>query len=235
MTSRPGLRGPVRIASTAVIGEHCTLGYPKEARLAAAAGGERDVTAGRPVTIGERCLLFNHVVIYEGVQIGHDCVIEDRARIGYDSTIGSRSRIAYGAYLCDRVTIGSETRIAGFICDGTIIGDRSTVMGELVHEYTNPHRGWWEVDEAPPVIGDDAVVGYGARVIGGVTVASNSYVAAGATVTRDVPGRHVVTGVNVQTPAEHWGGDRLQDLIRHWASPHEPARPSAEQLPVSER
>jgi acetyltransferase-like isoleucine patch superfamily enzyme len=130
--SRPDLRGPVRIAASALIGEHCTLGYPKEARLAAVISGEREVTAGRQVTIGERCLLFNHVVIYEGVQIGDDCVIEDRARIGYDSTIGSRSRIAYGAYLCDRVTIGAETRIAGFICDGTVIGDRSRGSKESV-------------------------------------------------------------------------------------------------------
>lgn len=98
-------------------------------------------------------------------------------------------------------------------------------MGELVHEYTRPHQDWWEVDEAPPVIGADTVVGSGARVIGGVTIASRSYVAAGAIVTKDVPTGHVVTGVNVHTPAERWRGRRLQDLIDHWAStPSAPTR-----------
>ena len=49
---------------------------------------------GEPVTVGERCLLANHVVFYEGVRIGDDCVIEDRVRIGYNSTIGARARLA---------------------------------------------------------------------------------------------------------------------------------------------
>lgn len=31
---------PVYIAPTVVVGEHCTLGYPKEARLAAAVAGQ---------------------------------------------------------------------------------------------------------------------------------------------------------------------------------------------------
>ncbi|WP_329243042.1 acetyl/acyl transferase [Actinoallomurus sp. NBC_01490] len=194
-----------------MIGEQCTLGCPKEARLL-----ERSAVQGEQVEIDERCLIFNRVVVYEGVHIGRDCVIEDRVRIGYDCRIGPGTRLAYGAYLCDRVVVGSEARVAGFICDGSIIGDRSTVMGELVHEYTQPHRDWWEVDEAPPVIEDDSVVGYGARVIGGVRVGPRSYVAAGAVVTRDVPAEHVVTGVNVQTPIARWSGRRLQGLIQHW-------------------
>ncbi|HYS38533.1 MAG TPA: hypothetical protein VEO01_23185, partial [Pseudonocardiaceae bacterium] len=62
------------------------------------------------------------------------------------------------------------------------------------------------------------VVGYGARVIGGVRVGPRSYVAAGAIVTRDVPPEHVVTGVNIQTPAARWTGRRLQDLIGNWVA-----------------
>lgn len=68
------------------------------------------------------------------------------------------------------MSIGADARVAGFVCDGTTIGDRSTVMGDLVHEYSRPHMGWWDTDEDPPVIEDDTVVGYGARVVGGVRV-----------------------------------------------------------------
>jgi UDP-3-O-[3-hydroxymyristoyl] glucosamine N-acyltransferase len=93
------------------------------------------------VVIGERCLLFNQVVIYEGSQLGDGCVIEDRVRIGYDTCVGHDARLLYGAFICDRVSIGDEARVAGFICDGTRIGDRSTVMGQLVHEYSRPHCG----------------------------------------------------------------------------------------------
>jgi acetyltransferase-like isoleucine patch superfamily enzyme len=95
-------------------------------------------------------------------------------------------------------------------------------MGSLVHEYTRPHLGWWDVDEKPPVILSDTVIGYGATVVGAVRVGPRSYVAAGAVVTRDVPPEHVVTGVNVQTPAAMWRGRRLTDLIMRWLSRGDP-------------
>ena len=212
------LYAPVHLDGSSVVGEHCVLGYPKEERLRAEQHKAGSAVAGEPVTVGHNCLVANHVVVYEGVRIGADCVIEDRVRIGYNSTIGERTRIVYGAYVCDRVTIGADACVAGFICDGTTIGDRSTVMGELVHEYSRPHEGWWEVDEEPPVIEADSVVGYGARVVGGIRIGPRSYVAAGAMVTKDVPPQHVVTGVNVHTPAEKWQGRRLQSLLHHWQS-----------------
>jgi len=49
------------------------------------------------VTLGERCVLFQHVTFYEGVQLGADCVVEDRVRVGYDCRIGIGSRLMYGA------------------------------------------------------------------------------------------------------------------------------------------
>jgi serine acetyltransferase len=211
LVNRRELLGPVVVGADTVIGEQCTLGYPKETRLR-----RRSATRGEAVNVGERCLIFNQVVMYEGVRVGDDCVIEDRVRIGYNTRIGPGTRVAYGAYLCDRVVIGAQARVAGFICDGAVVGDRSTVMGELVHEYTQPHCGWWEVDEAPPIIEADSVVGFGARVVGGVRVGSRSYIAAGAVVTKDVPAEYVVTGINVQTPATRWPGRRLQGLLRHW-------------------
>ncbi|GAA5110468.1 acyltransferase [Haloechinothrix salitolerans] len=212
------LYAAVYVDGSSVVGEHCTLGFPKEARVRAAQQQQETQSAGKPVVIGQQCLLANHVVLYEGVQVGRDCFLEDRVRVGYDSTIGDCSRIVYGAYVCDRVTIGVDARVAGFVCDGSVIADRCTVMGELVHEYTRPHRGWWEVDEDSPTVEPDSVVGYGSRVVGGVTIGPRSYVAAGAIVTKDVPPEHVVTGVNVHTPANQWAGGRLQDLIRYWTS-----------------
>ncbi|NKQ55615.1 acetyl/acyl transferase [Amycolatopsis sp. K13G38] len=211
------LYAAVQIADSSIVGEHCTLGFPKEARVRAEQQQPGTQNAGEPTVVGKRCLLANQVVLYEGVQVGHDCLLEDRVRVGYNSRIGDRSRIVYGAYVCDRVTIGADARVAGFVCDGTVIGDRSTVMGELVHEYARPHQGWWDVDEDSPVVEPDSVVGYGSRVVGGVTIGPRSYVAAGAIVTRNVPPEHVVTGVNVHTPAHQWTGRRLQDLIRQWS------------------
>lgn len=216
------LYAPVRLADSSIVGEHCTLGYPKEARLRAEQDRPGSTRCGEPVVIGERCIIFNQVVVYEGVRVGEGCVIEDRVRIGYDSRIGARSRLVYGAYLCDRIVIGCDTRIAGFVCDGTSIGDRSTVMGQLVHEYARPHEDWWLVDEEAPVIESDTVVGYGAHVVGGIRIGPRSYVASGAVVTKDVPAEHIVTGINQHTPATAWHGKRLQDLITYWTGTPQP-------------
>jgi len=232
MTDQSSLAAPVSIAATATVGENCTIGCPREARVQAKRASGNAGPAS-PVTIGARCLVFNQVVIYEGVQVGDNCVIEDQVRIGYDTQIGSGTRLVYGAYICDRVRIGVNARVAGFLCDGTVIGDRSTVMGELVHEYTRPHEGWWETDEEPPVIEADTVVGYGARVVGGVRIGPCSYVAAGAVVTKDVPPLHVVMGTNVQIPAADWPGRRLQDLLDHWRT-LEAGRQAPPSSPVNE-
>lgn len=210
------LHGPVKAAEDCFVGEQCTIGAPKEARLRAFQQGE-PVEPGSPVRIGEGCLLLNQVIVYEGVSIADGCMLEDRTRIGYDTRLGPDSRLIYGAYVCDRVTIGARGRIAGFVCDAVVIGDDCTMMGDLVHEYTRPHEGWWEVDEPSPRIHDESVVGYGARIVGGVSVGPRSYVAAGATVTRDVPAEHVAVGVNDFTPIGDWRGERLQGLIRHWS------------------
>lgn len=209
-------RAPLELAPTVVVGRHCILGHPREVRLSASLESLSPPAGPAPVVIGDGCLLFNQVVIYEGVRIGEGSVVEDRVRIGYDSRVGPRTRLLYGAYICDRVVIGADARVAGFVCDGAIIGNRSTVMGSLVHEYTRPHQDWWEIDEAPPVIESDTVIGHGATVVGGVRIGPRSYVGAAALVTRDVPPDHVVVGVNLQVPAERWRGKRLNVLMDHW-------------------
>ena len=210
------LYASVKAAEDCLIGEQCAIGVPKEDRLRAFQRGEA-VEPGSAVQIGKRCLILNQVVIYEGVSIADGCMLEDRTRVGYDTRIGPDSRLIYGAYVCDRVTIGARGRIAGFVCDAVVIGDDCTMMGDLVHEYTRPHEGWWEVDEPSPHIHQESVVGYGAKVVGGVSVGPRSYVAAGATVTRDVPAEHVAVGLNDFTPISEWPGKRLRNLIRHWS------------------
>jgi acetyltransferase-like isoleucine patch superfamily enzyme len=130
------------------------------------AGGASSRLPGDPVVIGERCMIFNQVVIYEGVDIAPDCVVEDRVRIGYACRIGARARLLYGAYICDRVSVGCDARVSGFACDGAVIGDRSTMMGQMVHEYTRPHEPWWDVDEGSPCVETDSVIGFGSLVIG---------------------------------------------------------------------
>jgi len=77
-----------------------------------------------------------------------------------------------------------------------MIGNHALVMGTLVHEFTRPHLPRGLIEPAPK-IEDRAVVGFGATIVGGVTIGNNSYVAAGAVVTKDVPPKSIVVGVNI--------------------------------------
>lgn len=203
--------GHTRVAESVVIGSFVVLGYPKEARLVdSAAAPEPDA-----VQVGDRCMIGNQVTVTEGTVLETDVILEDHVRIGFNCTIGRGTRVMYGAFVCDRVRVGRNAKIAGFVCDAATIGDDSTVMGNLVHSYSSPHVAWG-VDEPSPVIGDRCVVGYGATIVGGITIGHNSFIAAGSVVTRDVPPTSIVTGTNRVVPAALWKGRQLSDEFWNW-------------------
>ena len=196
------------------MGTGCILCCPKEQTVREF--GSAAPKQCQPVQIGDRTAIMNHVIIYEGTVLGDAVFVDDRVRIGYGCSVGARSRLMYGAFICDRVTVGADARVAGFICDACLIEDSSTVMGNLVHEYSSPDANWWAPDEPAPVIRRESVVGFGAVVIGRTQIGPRSYVAAGAIVTRDVPSEHICIGTNHLIPCREWKGDKLQRLIASW-------------------
>jgi len=204
-------KSTVRIAPTAYVGRFNVFGAP----------AEESVRKGiheplRNVFIGAKCILQNFIVIHEGGHIASGVVVEDYCRIGAGTQIGANTRVIYGAYLCDDVKIGRNCRIAGFICDDVIIGRNCTVMGTLVHDYNQPHRGWFDVDELAPVVKHDTIVGISSIIVGNVTIGPFSYVAAGAIVTKNVPSWHIAIGKNDLIHWEDWKGESLKKLFAHW-------------------
>lgn len=76
-------------------------------------------------------------------------------------------------------------------------------------------------DEPPPgavgerlVLGDDVWVGYGARIVGEVTVGTGSIVGAGALVIADVPPYSVVGGVPARVLRKRFEDDVVERLLR---------------------
>ena len=86
-------------------------------------------------------------------------------------------------------------------------------MGQLVHAYNQPQRGWWDVDEPAPAIRHHSIVAFSSTVIGAVTIGPYAYVAAGTIVTKDVPSWHVAVGSNRSIPWQEWSGPALRDLL----------------------
>jgi acetyltransferase-like isoleucine patch superfamily enzyme len=82
-------------------------------------------------------------------------------------------------------------------------------MANFVHKLSFPRQPWGVIEPAARVE-DYAVVGMGATVVGGVTIGEDSYVAAGAIVTKDVPPRSVAVSVNRFVAKSDWKGADLQ-------------------------
>ena len=215
--------GEVALGHNAVIGDNVVVGYPKEAALEEFQRGSDPPQPNRqspfdavaPTTIGSRCRIGSQVVLYEGTQLGDSVSIDDCCRIGFDCIIGDNTRVAYAAFVCDRVRIGRNCVIAGFVCDRAVIGDNVKAMGTVLHELTHPQVPWGMVEPAPR-IEDRAVVGFDAKIVGGITVGHNSYVAAGAIVTKDVPPKSVVIGVNSVIAWDRWSGEKLSRAFWDW-------------------
>jgi serine O-acetyltransferase len=73
------------------------------------------------------------------------------------------------------------------------IGDNVTIYQNVTLGGTNPANG--VAGKRHPTIGDGAIIGSGAQVLGPITVGANAKIGANAVVTRDVPEGAVMTGI----------------------------------------
>ena len=79
---------------------------------------------------------------------------------------------------------------------GVVIGETS-IIGNNVVLYQGVTLGGTgkEKGKRHPTIGDNVVLGTGAKILGNITIGSNSYIGANAVVIKDVPDNSTVVGV----------------------------------------
>ena len=87
----------------------------------------------------------------------------------------------------------------GFFIDhgmGVVIGE-TAVIGDNVTLFQGVTLGGTgkETGKRHPTIGNDVVIGAGAKVLGNITIGNNSYIGANAVVLHDVPDNSTVVGV----------------------------------------
>jgi len=175
--------------------EPVTLGFPSRERIG---------TTGFPGTlIGSHAVIRSGTVIYCDVSIGdnfscgHNVVIREQTRIGDRTSIGTASIIE------GRTTIGSEVSLQSlvYIPTDTVIGNRVFIGPNTVltnDRYPPTRAGGLH----GPVIMDGTSIGANVTILSGVHIGEGALVAAGAVVTRDIPGGKLAIG----SPA------RLRDL-----------------------
>ncbi|MDD2273663.1 MAG: bifunctional UDP-N-acetylglucosamine diphosphorylase/glucosamine-1-phosphate N-acetyltransferase GlmU [Desulfuromonadaceae bacterium] len=169
---------------------------------------------GGGTVIGEGCLIDGGVSI-TGCRIGDDChikaasVLED-SELGEDVTIGPMAHLRPGTVLGNQVKIGNfvETKkiVMGkgskashltYLGDAEIGCNVNIGCGTITCNYdgVNKHR---------TVIGDDVFIGSDVQLVAPVTVGRNSLVAAGTTVTSDVPPDSLTISRVPQVNKEGW-------------------------------
>jgi UDP-2-acetamido-3-amino-2,3-dideoxy-glucuronate N-acetyltransferase len=145
----------------------------------------------------------------DDVEFGTDVVVFSftnlyGCRIGDGTRVGTFVEIQRGAVIGSRCKIQSHT----FICDGVTIGDRVFVghgvmfVNDKFPAAASPEgslatRSDWTL--MPVQVGDDASIGTGAVILGGVTIGARAVIGAGAVVTRDVADGSTVAGVPART------------------------------------
>ncbi|WP_128700158.1 serine O-acetyltransferase EpsC [Candidatus Velamenicoccus archaeovorus] len=97
---------------------------------------------------------------------------------------------------------------------GVVIGETS-VVGKNVTLYQGVTLGGTgkEKGKRHPNIGDNVVIGTGAKVLGNITVGDNSYIGANAVVLKDVPPNATVVGVPGRITRQD--GKKIDRLLDH--------------------
>lgn len=146
--------------------------------------------------LGDRCEVGPHARVLRGSHIGKRVSVDGGCTVEQDVDVGDDSRLIYHCIVCNSVRIGRHAIIGGFIGERSRVGDYCRVFGQLVHRQDDPAVPWDDQEEDPPTLEDHVLVGFGAIIIGGVTVGSRSCISAGAVVTRNVPRGSIVSGTN---------------------------------------
>jgi acetyltransferase-like isoleucine patch superfamily enzyme len=141
----------------------------------------RDVKVGKNVKIWEFVNLYK-CEIGDGTMIGTYVEIQNGARIGRNCRIQSHSFICEGVFIEDNVFVGHGV---------VFINDKNPIANNQE----------WELQTVK--ICEEASIGSGAIIMGGVTIGKGATVGAGAVVTKDVEANSVVAGVPARLLNSH--------------------------------
>ena len=134
---------------------------------------------------------YNHNMFFIARMISQHCVRKTGIEIHPGAQIGRRFFIDHGT--------------------GTVIGE-TTVIGDDVTVYQGVTLGGTgkDIGKRHPTIGNNVLIGAGAKILGPVTVGDNTNIAAGAVVLDKIPKNSTAVGVPARVVRRN--GERVQDL-----------------------
>lgn len=171
----------VSIGKNAHVSPHSILGY-------------RFKDSKEPTTIGDDAIIHSGVIVYSDCVIGHHFTAGHHAVIRANCRIGNYVVILHGSILEGTIEIGSGVKIMAnvYIPSQTKIGDMVFIgPGVILLNALLPMR---KEGLAGITIEDHVVIGGGVTLVPGITIGRNSFIGAGAVVTKNVPPNSLVYG-----------------------------------------
>ncbi len=159
---------------------------------------------------------INTTYIYDDVEIGTDTVIHPNTtiksgvKIGVDCEIGPNAYIREGCELSDKVKIGSFVEVKkAIIGEGTKVPHLSYMGDCEIGSKTNIGCGtitcnYDGFNKSKTIIGNNNFIGSNTNLVAPVTLGDNVFVAAGSTITDDVPANALAIARQRQVNKEGW-------------------------------
>lgn len=159
---------------------------------------------------------MNNTYIYDDVDIGVDTVIHPNTTIKSDVIIGEDCEIGPNAYIREGCRLGNKVKIGSFVeIKKAIIKEGAKVphlsyMGDCeIGKKVNIGCGtitcnYDGFNKSKTIIGDDAFIGSNTNLVAPVKVGNNTFIAAGSTITDDVPDDSLAIARQRQTNKEGW-------------------------------
>ena len=158
----------------------------------------------------------NTTYIYDDVEIGRDTVIHPNTTIKSDVKIGANCEIGPNAYIREKCRLADNVKIGNFVeIKNTQVGTGSKVphfiyLGDCeVGEKCNIGCGtitcnYDGFNKSKTKIGDHVFIGSNTNLVAPIEVGDNAFVAAGSTITDDVPEYALAIARGRQVNKENW-------------------------------
>lgn len=159
---------------------------------------------------------INTTYIYDDVEIGMDTVIHPNTTIKSDVMIGEDCEIGPNAYIREGCKLANKVKIGNFVeIKKTTVGEGSKVphfiyLGDCeVGENCNIGCGtitcnYDGLHKSKTIIGDHSFIGSNSNLVAPVTIGNETFIAAGSTITEDVPDYALAIARQRQTNKEDW-------------------------------
>lgn len=159
---------------------------------------------------------IDNTYIYDDVEIGTDTVIHPNTTIKNDVVIGKDCELGPNAYIREGCKLADKVKVGSFVeLKKAIVGEGAKIphlsyMGDCeIGAKTNIGCGtitcnYDGFNKSKTIIGESSFIGSNVNLVAPVTLGKNSFVAAGSTITNDVPDDSLAIARERQINKDGW-------------------------------